>query len=77
MTVKAAIGAAMVKAREGIEYSPKNGATCPMCGKRCPVVSSPKWSGNLKVRYHRCTNRACVLCQVEASVKSVQVDAST
>lgn len=73
MTAKA-IKMAVAKAREGVVYSPKDGATCPLCGERCLVVSSPKWSGSLKVRYHRCNNPKCVLASLKTSVKSVQED---
>jgi hypothetical protein len=72
MTAKAMIGAAMARARDGVDYSPKDGAVCPMCGKRCPVVSSPKWSGDIKIRYHRCRNKACVMATARVLVKSVQ-----
>ena len=73
MTAKV-IQVAVAKARAGVVYSPKGGAKCPMCGKRCPVVSSPKWVGDIKVRYHRCRNKACVLCSTGVNVKSVQED---
>ena len=74
MSAKTAIAAAMARARAGVDYLPKEGAACPMCGKRCPVVSSPKESAGVKIRYHRCRNGACVLASLDVLVKSVQAD---
>jgi hypothetical protein len=74
MTAKATIQVAVAKAREGVVYSPKKGALCPVCGRRCPVVSSPKWDGDIKVRYHRCKNEQCVMCSMNVTVKSIQED---
>lgn len=74
MTRAEAIKVAVAKAREGVVYSPKGGAKCPLCDKRCPVVSSPRWMGDFKVRYHQCKNPKCVLSSTGVSVKSVQKD---
>lgn len=71
-----AVVAAIAKAREGVEYSPKNGAVCPVCGAtKLPVQRTMSWSGNVRIRYHRCVNPACVLCELGEGVKSLQVDA--
>ncbi len=67
-----AIAAAVAKAREGVRFTLKGGAPCPLCGQRCRVVSSPKSSGTFKVRYHLCGNSKCLLCQLRANIKSVQ-----
>ncbi len=74
MSANTALIVAVAKAREGVVYSPKKGALCPMCGKRCPVVSSPRWVNKIKVRYHQCKNKKCVLSTTKVSVKSVQED---
>jgi formate dehydrogenase maturation protein FdhE len=76
MTANATIQVAVAKAREGVVYSPKKGALCPVCGKRCPVVSSPKWDGDIKVRYHKCNNDKCIIHTTGVTVKSVQKDVS-
>ncbi|WP_285906793.1 transcriptional regulator [Pseudodesulfovibrio pelocollis] len=72
MTKAEAIKVAVATAREGVTYSLKDGAVCPLCGARCPVVSSPRGEGALKVRYHRCNNAECVMGALGVSVKSVQ-----
>jgi hypothetical protein len=72
VTKAEAIKAAVSMAREGVDYSAKDGARCPMCGRRCPVVSSPRRSGDLKIRYHQCKNAGCVMSCTGVSLKSVQ-----
>lgn len=72
--MSSAIEIAVVKARDGVDYSVKSGATCPMCGKKkIKVMSSPRWMGEMKVRYHKCQNPDCLLGKMGTLIKSVQV----
>ncbi|WP_031485616.1 hypothetical protein [Maridesulfovibrio frigidus] len=67
------IAAAMAKAKEGVIFSPKDGAVCPWCGAvRIPVTSSPKWDAGIKIRYHKCKEHGCLLAQMGQGVKSIQ-----
>jgi len=64
---------AVAKAKDGVEYSVKSGATCPLCGKKkLRVQSSPKWMGDIKIRYHKCRNPDCLLGKLGTLIKSVQ-----
>ncbi len=64
---------AIEAARAGVDYTPKNGAVCPFCGKhRIPTYKTMPWAGDLRVRYHHCNNPECPLCELNGSVKSVQ-----
>ncbi|UIJ39214.1 hypothetical protein LWC08_06480 [Desulfobaculum bizertense] len=43
-----------------VDYSPRDGVTCPVCGGRLRwgkmgVTHSLPWSGRVRERYHRCT----------------------
>ena len=67
----------MIKAKSeaeiGVDYYPKGGAECPFCHKKkIKIVTSRKWDGNFKIRYHRCNNPRCVLSQLGVSIKSIQ-----
>jgi len=62
-------------AAAGVDYSPRYGAVCPLCGTpRARVTGSLPWDGNIKVRYHRCANQECRLARLKVSIKSVEVD---
>lgn len=66
--------AAITKAREGVAYTAKDGAVCPVCGaKRLRAYKTMAWSGNVRIRYHKCVNPECVLCELGEGVKSLQV----
>lgn len=70
---ESAVVTAMAKAREGVDFSPRTGATCPVCGrKKLRVVRTMPWDGAVLIRYHRCTNPVCVLCRLGQNVKSIQ-----
>lgn len=72
----AVLVAAIAKARAGVDYSPKTGATCPWCeAKNLPVRNTKPWDGPARVRFHVCVASACPLCQLGQSIKSVEVDA--
>lgn len=62
----------LAKAAQGSRFRPREGALCPLCGRRAKVVGSPRWEGTLKVRYHNCTNPDCPLCRLKLGFKSVQ-----
>ena len=60
------------KASEGVVYDHKKGAACPACHERLRVYCSRPWNGNVKIRYHQCANRECILHQLEMKMKSVE-----
>lgn len=71
----AAVAAALAKASEGVDYTARDGAVCPVCGsKKLKVYKTMPWEGAARTRYHHCKNRRCVLHKLGLSVKSIQVD---
>ncbi len=74
--VVAIVAKVKAKADQSVDFTPKNGAVCPVCGTReMPVVTSRPWVDNCKVRFHRCQNKPdCLLAVMETSIKSVQID---
>lgn len=72
--VAAAVAEAIRAAESGVEYSPRKGALCPHCGCRTRIVTTRPWDGRMRVRYSRCENPRCLLCQMGVSVKSIQED---
>ena len=58
----------------GVDYSPKNGALCPWCGNKAKITNTQPWDENVRVRYHRCHAKGCVLASMKISMKSIQVD---
>lgn len=64
----------IAKAEAGVDFSPRTGAQCPGCGRNVKIYKTLPWDGPVRVRYHRCTNPACLLAAVVRSIKSVQVD---
>lgn len=72
----AAIALAIEKAKAGVDYSPRTGATCPWCGaERMRTVTTRPWEGDARVRFHLCSNPRCLLASLGQRVKSVEVDA--
>jgi hypothetical protein len=68
-----AVALALEAAACGVDYLPRDGATCPWCGKtRIPVYSTKPWSGDVRVRYHHCNNPGCLLYQLHTGIKSLQ-----
>ncbi len=56
------------KEKTAVDYSPKNGGVCPLCGqKKCSIKNVGKWSGSVRERYHSCF-------QCNHSFKSVEMD---
>ncbi|MEG6505876.1 transcriptional regulator [Nitratidesulfovibrio sp. 1201_IL3209] len=73
MGVQEVVTVAMARAQDAVDYIPRTGATCPVCGaQRLRVVCTKPWIGNVRVRFHRCTNPACVMGKLGLSIKSVQ-----
>jgi hypothetical protein len=68
----AKVVSAIKEAEQGVDYSPKDGAACPFCGEKAKVYNTLSWTGNSRVRYHRCPNERCPLYQLERSIKSVE-----
>lgn len=65
-TIKAILSES--KEKTAVDWSPKNGGVCPLCGqKKCHVRSVGRWSGSVRERYHRCPR--CL-----HSFKSVEFD---
>lgn len=75
MSAEEAVVAALARAQNGVDYSPRLGAVCPVCGtEHLPVYKTMPWSGNARVRYHKCPNSACLLGRLGRSVKSIEVE---
>jgi len=73
--IKAIIVFAIQKAAQGVEYTPKYGAVCPFCGSiRMRTITTRKWDGDTRTRFHRCKNKSCPLHKRKVYIKSVQVD---
>lgn len=63
------------RADQSVDYSPRYGAVCPVCGAaNLKVITSRPWEDNIKVRFHKCRNRECLLYWKGTSIKSVQID---
>lgn len=73
MGVQEVVAVAMAKAQEAVDFTPRKGAVCPMCGTaKLRVVCTKPWIGDARVRFHRCTNPGCVMNSLGLSIKSVQ-----
>ncbi len=62
------------KAQAGVDYSPRYGALCPWCGRRAKIYKTLPWEDRLRVRYHRCTGKGCVIVRMGITIKSIEVD---
>lgn len=68
-----AVAMAVQAATNGVGYLPKTGATCPMCGRnKLKITCTKKWEGNYRTRFHKCTNKSCLMCVLDQTIKSVQ-----
>lgn len=70
------IAAALKRAAEGVDFSSRHGALCPLCGQKLAITVTKPWVGSVRIRFHRCYNKQCLLCAAETSMKSVQQDHS-
>ena len=61
-------------AESGVDYSPRRGARCPWCGGRCRIYRTMRWDGPVRVRYHRCDRKGCVVAAMKLSIKSIEED---
>lgn len=62
-------------ARDGVDYSPRLGASCPACGTiRTKVTHSCRWEDGCKIRYHKCGNGNCPISVANISIKSIEKD---
>ena len=59
-------------ARAGVTYSAKLKASCPACGQQLHTIKTLPWSGNSRIRYHKCINPDCLLSMLGQSVKSIE-----
>lgn len=73
MSANEAVTKAMALAEKGLDYDSKNGANCPMCGKRAKVVTTKPWKDGVRVRYHLCGNMQCIMSVLDLQLKSVEV----
>lgn len=70
-----AIKSAKIKADTGVDYTPKNGAVCPVCGRvKAPVVTTRPWKEGTRIRFHKCPNPECLLSNMSVQFKSFQTD---
>lgn len=73
--VLVAVALAKSKAEQGVEYSSRLGAVCPVCGwSKMPVYCTRKWKDRIRERYHKCANPACLVCTLGLTVKSTELD---
>ena len=63
-------------AANGVDFSPRTGATCPWCGRETKITKTMPWDETIRIRYHRCRNKRCVLAVMGVSIKSIEVDRS-
>lgn len=64
-------------AQNGIDYSSRWGAVCPYCKTpKAKVITSKPWEENMKIRYHKCLNKECLLFKMEITIKSIEEDKS-
>ncbi len=70
--VDALLVSAIKDAEQGVDYSPKHGVACPFCGCKTRIHITKPWSGNSRIRYHRCQNERCWMCEMERSIKSIE-----
>lgn len=55
-TVAIAVAVALVN--QGVDYTSKDKAPCPLCGSRkVKVTNTLPWEGDIRIRYHQC--RVC------------------
>lgn len=59
-------------ARAGVTYTARDKASCPACCGELETTCTKAWSGNVRIRYHKCTNPDCVLFMLGQSVKSIE-----
>lgn len=71
---QAMVVTAKEKAHQGVDYSPRLGASCPWCNKRTKIYKTMPWEDRIRIRYHRCQNTRCVVNQLGLAVKSIEVD---
>lgn len=75
MSSKKAIAAAIILAQAGVDYSPKTGATCPLCqSTNLRVRNTMAWEGTMRIRFHLCTTSGCLLAVLKQGIKSVELD---
>ncbi len=68
------IAAVQKEASAGVDYSSRNGASCPWCGKRTKIYKTMPWEDDIRIRYHLCVNGRCALKSLGSSIKSIEVD---
>lgn len=67
------IAQARKQCEAGVEYSPHTGATCPVCQtNKIKVKTVRSWKDGFRLRYHQCTNPACVVNVMGLYIKSLE-----
>lgn len=59
-------------AKAGVDYTPRDKALCPACGRPLSTTRTMPWDGCFRTRYHKCINPDCVLALLGQGVKSIQ-----
>lgn len=70
----ASLAEAKRRASAGVDYSSRFGALCPWCGQKTKITRTTPWEENVRIIYHRCENRCCVLTVMNISIKSIEID---
>lgn len=60
------------QAEAGVDFTSRYGALCPACGKRTRVITTRPWDGPVRIRYHQCATRGCVIAGQGKMIKSVE-----
>lgn len=68
------IAAITETASSGVDYSPRLGALCPACGKKAKIIRTLPWEDRIRIRYHKCLSKRCVLAAMGRGIKSIEVD---
>lgn len=72
--VAAQLALMIERASAGVDYRHRTGALCPCCGRPVKIYKTLRWEGNVRVRYHKCTNPKCLISAAGKGIKSVEVD---
>jgi len=71
----ALVADAKAKTEAGVDYSPRLGAVCPVCGRaKMRVYHTWPWRKSVRVRDHKCDNPECFASILGLTVKSTQKD---
>lgn len=68
------ITVAKEKAENGVDFSSRLGARCPLCGNKARIYRTLPWEESTRIRYHRCETGSCALASLRVTIKSIETD---